>query len=67
MIKTKFNRRYINFIIVIKIVIFIFNKYENRYFRESVIIKRIAIDDKSRFYKIYYINITYFSLQFFFK
>jgi len=65
-IEKNFNKKYINLLIVNKVVLFLLNKYKNCFFRNIVFAKRTKFNKKYKFYQINYINVAYFFLYYIF-
>jgi len=65
-IKKDSNKRRTNLSIANKVALFLSNKYKNRFFRNIVLAKRTKFDKKRKFYRINYINTTYFFLYYIF-
>jgi len=63
-IENNSNKRRYNLFIINKIIVFISNKYKNRFYRDIVIAKCRVNNKKSRFYYISYTNVVYFLLHY---
>ena len=65
-IKKDSNKKYTNLLIANEVALFLLNKYKDCFFQNIVFAKHIKSSKKYKFYRINYINATYFSLYYIF-